>query len=61
MLGFLSNLFSRKPQYPLLTVREMSPSELRIREVNRRVNVAWMHRKAYQQPLYLEVANDSEQ
>lgn len=61
MFGAIASLFKPKDPLPLLTVRPWKPGERERREANRRVNAAWMYRKEYQQPLYLEASHDSEQ
>ena len=58
MFGAITNLFKPKDPLPLLTVRPWEPGERETREANRRVNVAWMYRKEYQQPLNVEARTD---
>ena len=60
MLGFLSNLFNRKPKdrLPLVTTRPWKPGEREMMEANQAVERAWMYRKEYQQPLNVEARTD---
>ena len=60
MFGAIANLFKPKDRLPTitLTMRPWKPGEREMREANRRVNVVWMHRKEYQQPLNVEARTD---